>query len=55
MQYAIAPVILRYDDDRAPLVIANVLDEARLAGVLRTHGLVLTARIGPRTAVARPR
>jgi len=55
MQYALAPVVLRYDDDRAPLVIANVLDEARLADVLRTHGLVLTAQIGPRTALARPR
>ena len=55
MQYALAPIVLRYDEDRAPLVIANVLDEARLADVLRTHGLVLTAQIGPRTALARPR
>ena len=55
MQYAIAPVILRYDDDRTPLVIANVGDESKLAEVLRAHRLDLTTQIGPRTALARPR
>ncbi len=55
MQYAIAPLVLRYDDDRAALVIANVADPARLDGVLRAHGLSMIARAGPSTAVARPR
>jgi hypothetical protein len=55
MQYAIAPLVLRYDDDRAALVIANVGDPARLEGVLRAHALSVIARAGPFTAVARPR
>ena len=55
MQYAIAPVILRYGDDRAPLVVANVADPQHLFGVLREHGLTLVTQTGPATAVARPR
>jgi hypothetical protein len=55
MQYALAPLVLRYDDDRAPLVIAHVADPAHLDEVLRAHGLAAIARAGPTTAVARPR
>jgi len=55
MQYALAPLVLRYDDDRAPLVIANVADSARLPGVLEAHRLALVARSSPSTVVARPR
>ena len=55
MQYAVAPLILRYGDDRVPLVIAHVGDPAHLEGVLREHGLVVVARPGPVTALARPR
>ncbi len=54
MQYSVAPVVLRYGDDRAPVVVANVADPARLGEVLAAHGLVETARAGPSTAVARP-
>ena len=55
MQYALAPLVLRYDDAGASLVVANVADPARLDQVLRAHGLVAVARAGPSTAVARPR
>lgn len=55
MQYALAPLVLRYDDDRAPLVIAHVAHPAHLDAVLRAHGLEAIARAGPTTAVARPR
>ena len=55
MQYALAPLVLRYDDDRAPLIVANVADPAHLDEVLRAHGLSAVARAGPSTAVARPR
>lgn len=55
MQYAVAPLILRYGDDRAALVVANVADPARLEGVLREHRLAVVAQAGPSTAVARPR
>lgn len=53
MQYALAPLVLRYDDDRAPVVVANVADAAHLGEVLRAHGLVAVAQAGPATAVAR--
>jgi hypothetical protein len=55
MQYALAPVVLRYGDDRAPLVVANVADPALLPDVLREHRLAVVAQTGPATAVARPR
>jgi hypothetical protein len=55
VQYAIAPLVLCYGDDRAPLVVANVADPARLDEVLRAHRLSLVARVRPATAVARPR
>ena len=55
MQYALAPLVLRYGDDRAPVVIAHVADPSRLGEVLRAHALVAVASAGPATAVARPR
>ena len=55
MQYSLAPVILRYDQDRLPLVIANVADPQRLSDVLRRHDLSLVAQVTPSLAVARPR
>jgi hypothetical protein len=55
MQYALAPLVLRYDDDRTPLVVANVADPAHLEEVLRAHGLSVVAQPGPSTVVARPR
>ena len=54
MQYSLVPLVLRYGDDRAALVVANVADPDHLAAVLRQHGLALVARTGPATAVARP-
>ncbi len=53
MQYALAPLVLRYDDDRAALVVANVADPARLGEVLRAHGLAAVAQAGPTTVVAK--
>jgi hypothetical protein len=54
-QFALAPVILRYDDARAPVVIVNVTDPAKLPELLRQRGLELVAEAGPGLAVARPR
>lgn len=54
-QYALAPLVMRYDEDRLPLVIANVAEADHLDSVLRDHGLSLIARVGPTMAVARPR
>ncbi len=52
--YALAPVVLRYGDDRAPLVLANLRDPARLDAVLREHRLRAIAVVGPGLAVATP-
>jgi hypothetical protein len=54
-QFGLAPVVLRYDDARASLVIANLADPARLRDVLRQRGLELVAEVGPGLALARPR
>jgi len=48
-------VVLRYDDARAKVVIANVADPAMLPEVLRQHSLALVAQATPGLAVARPR
>lgn len=53
MQYALAPLVLRYGDDHAAMVVANVADPSRLGDVLREHGLKVVAQAGPSTAVAR--
>jgi hypothetical protein len=54
-QYALAPVVLRYGDERAEVVIANLSNPARLPEVLRHHGLTVVAAAGPGIVVARPR
>jgi hypothetical protein len=54
-QFALAPLVLRYDDASANVVIANLADPARLPEVLRQRGLALVAAAGPGMAVARPR
>jgi len=54
-QYALAPFILRPNDDRAPLIVVNLFDPARLDEVLKLHDLALVARHAPPVAVARPR
>jgi len=53
-QYALAPVVLRYDD-RAPFVLGNLADPARLAAIARERRLVVVAEPFPGTAVLRPR
>ena len=53
-QYALAPLVLRYDDRRAPWVVANLADPAKLPEVLQRTGLVLVAEPRPGTAVLRP-
>src|SRR5216683_727636 len=54
-QYALAPLVLRYDDARAPLVIANLADPRRLQEVARERGLAVVAEAGPGLAVLRPK
>lgn len=54
-QFALAPVVLRYDDARAKVVIANVADPAKLSEVLRQRSLALVAEAAPGLALARPR
>jgi hypothetical protein len=54
-QFALAPVVLRYDDAGAKVVIANVADPAKLPGLLRQRSLALVAEAAPGLAVARPR
>lgn len=52
--FALAPLILRHGDDRAPLVIANLRDPAHLPAILRDHRLEELAAIGPGLALCRP-
>ena len=54
-QYALAPIVLRPNDDRAPLIVVNLFDPGRLDEVLKQHELALVARPAPPVAVARPR
>jgi len=54
-QYALAPFVLRPNDDRAPLIVVNLFDPGRLDEVLKQHELALVARPAPPVAVARPR
>ncbi len=54
-QYALAPLVLRYDDARAPLVIANLSDARRLAQIAQERGLSVVAVAGPGLAVLRPK
>ena len=54
-QYALAPLVLRYGDDRAEVVVANLLDPRRLQEVAQSHGLAVAAEAGPGLAVLHPR
>ena len=54
-QYALAPLVLRYDQDRAPVVLANVVDPGTLAAIARERRLIVVAEPSPGTAVLRPR
>jgi hypothetical protein len=54
IQYSLVPLVVRYDDDRAPLVIASVLDEKNLPSVLQSRGLTVVTQVAPRIAIARP-
>jgi hypothetical protein len=52
-QYALAPLVLRYDD-HAPLVVANLADPAKLPEILLQKRLIVIAEAGPGIAVLRP-
>jgi hypothetical protein len=53
-QYALAPLVLRYGDARAPLVVANLADPGKLADLAAQRGLHVVAVAGPGLAVLRP-
>ncbi len=55
MQYALAPLVLRYGDDRAPLVLVDVMDPSRLPELVARHALELVERVGVGFALARPK
>ncbi|HET7787983.1 MAG TPA: hypothetical protein VFL36_18580 [Myxococcales bacterium] len=55
VQYAVAPVILRYGDATLPLVVVRLADPARLDEVLERNRLRFFSWAGPRIALARPR
>ena len=52
--FALAPLVLRYDDDHAPLVVANLADPAKLPEILLQKRLIVIAEAGPGIAVLRP-
>jgi len=54
-QFALAPLVLRYGDARAPLVIANLAAPEKLPELLQQRHLELVAPAGPGLALARPR
>jgi hypothetical protein len=54
-QYALAPLVLRYGDDRASFILANLADPANLGTIARERRLVVIAEPSPGTAVLRPR
>jgi hypothetical protein len=54
-QYSLAPIVLRYPGDRFQLVLANLADEGKLAGLMETHELELVASAGPGVALLRSR
>jgi hypothetical protein len=52
-QYALAPLVLLYEDQRAALVIADLRDPARLPEVARERRLVVVAQPAPGVALLR--
>lgn len=54
-QYALAPLVLRYDDATAGLVVANLAEPRNLPVMARREGLVVVAEPEPGVAVLRPR
>ena len=53
--YALAPLVLRYDDASTPLVMANLADPAKLPALLSKRNLELVAEAGPGVALLRPK
>ena len=53
-QYALAPLILRVDDDRAPAVLVEAVDAAAAAALLDRRKLLPVADSGRGVVVARP-
>jgi hypothetical protein len=54
-QYSLAPLILRVEDDRAALVLADAADPAGLPALLERRKLRVVADTGRGVAVSRPR
>jgi hypothetical protein len=54
-QYALAPLVLRYDDDRAAIILANLVDPANLPAIAHERRLLVVAEPLPGIAVLRPR
>jgi hypothetical protein len=50
-QFALAPLLLRYGDDKAQVVVVSLRDPAGLAALARKHGLRVVAEAGPGLAV----
>lgn len=55
VQYAVAPVILRYGDAALPLVVVRLTDPDHLDEVLERRRLRFWSWAGPKIALARPR
>jgi hypothetical protein len=53
-QYALAPLVLRPDDSAAALVLANLVEAARLRELAGERRLSVIAVAGPGVAVLRP-
>jgi hypothetical protein len=53
-QYALAPLVLRYDDDRSAVVIADLADPRKLPDLLKGRRLSLVAEPHPGVALLRP-
>ena len=53
--YALAPVVLRYGDDRAQLVLVNLNSPASLEPLARAHRLSVVQSFSPTLALLAPR
>lgn|GEM_PF-1444941 len=52
--YALAPVVLVYGEDRAPLVLVNLLDPAALEPLAQSHRLAVAQLFSPTLALLVP-